>query len=486
MDNITSQQTFRPAISKIRYSLDYRNLQNTFIKIDKIFRETDLEHKLVCRTLKQCNYKKNLEFHYKNTRYALRCNIARHFTGESYRAFSIRLADSKLFQWFTGMSAFGYAKAVAKSSLERYDKYFDEKLIAEQSREWLSQFSDPKNSLKIGLNKSLDFSTIFTDSTCIKANIHFPIDWVLLKDVVRSLILAIGCIRSQGLKNRMNEPSQFIKNMNHLCIEMTHTRRKKGGKKYRKEILRKMKKLTKCVQKHAERYRILLVKQREQTNWTEAQAKQVIKRIDNILDQLPAAIEQAHERIIGERAVPSNKKILSLYDHNAQVIVRGKAGNEVEFGQGLMLTEQKNGLIVDWELFDERPPADNKALESVLSRIKKSYGPIQSICADRGFSSKDNEALLKEHDTYNAICPKSPVQLKEKLSDPIFVSLQTRRSQTEARIGIFKNVFLGKPLRTRDISNKRLAVTWCVVTHNLWVMARMVLADEKSKSKKAA
>lgn len=234
MDNITSQQISRPVISKIRCSLDYRNFDNILSKIDKILRETDLEHKLVCRTLKKYNYKKNLEFHYKNTRYALRCNLARHFTGESYRAFSIRLADSNLFQRFTGIAAFGYAKAVSKSTLKRYNGYFDERLIAEQLRDWLSQFSDSKSSSIIGLNKPVDFSDVFIDSTCIKANIHFPADWVLLKDAVISLILAIKCIRNQGLKCRMNEPSRFIKNMNRLCIEMTHTRRVKKGKKMSK------------------------------------------------------------------------------------------------------------------------------------------------------------------------------------------------------------------------------------------------------------
>jgi len=36
-----------------------------------------------------------------------------------------------------------------------------------------------------------------------------------------------------------------------------------------------------------------------------------------------------------------------------------------------------------------------------------------------------------------------PKQLQEKLTDPLFLSLQTRRSQTEARIGIFKMYFAG-------------------------------------------
>ncbi len=324
------------------------------------------------------------------------------------------------------------------------------------------------------------------DSTCIKANIHFPVDWVLLRDAARSLLLAIKTIRAKGLKHRMIEPHLLMKQMNKLCITMTHVRRKADGKKQRKVIFRAMKKLSACIAKHGKRYRQLLSNEWQKTNWTFAQTQQVIRRIDLILEQLPAAIKQAHERIIGERIVPSAEKILSLYDKDAHVIVRGKAGNEVEFGQGLLLTEQINGLIIDWQLFSEQPPSDSKLLEPTITRIEKHYGHITSTCADRGFSSKNNVVILKEHEIYDAICPKSPKELQERLSDPIFLSLQTRRSQTEARIGIFKNVFLGKPLRSRITEYKRLAISWCVLTHNLWLLSRMAIEYERSLLKKAA
>lgn len=62
----------------------------------------------------------------------------------------------------------------------------------------------------------------------------------------------------------------------------------------------------------------------------------------------------------------TENKILSLYDNDARVIVRGKAGHEVEFGQGLLLTEQVNGLIIDWELFAEQPPSNQPVLIEVL------------------------------------------------------------------------------------------------------------------------
>jgi len=166
--------------------------------------------------------------------------------------------------------------------------------------------------------------------------------------------------------------------------------------------------------------------------------------------------------------------------------VRGKVESEVEFGQGLLLTEQSDGIIIDWHLFKEQPPSDSRLLKPALERLEKYYGPIYFYCTDRGFNDRKNNDFLEAHHVYNATCPRNPEQLQEKLKDPIFLSLQTRRSQTEARIGIFKNVFLGKPLRSRMTDYKRVAISWCVLTHNLWLLSRRSIDIERSMLKKAA
>lgn len=497
MFNVPFQYELRPEIPNVYGAFDYREFRDTIIKVDEILSKSGLEKKLILTVLEQIalnNEENYADFcisrdgmsRYKKLRHALRCNIARHLTGESYRLFSVRLADSSLLQWFTNINDFSCRKATSKSSLERYEKYFEEDVIAEKICEWLAELSSPDKALESVLHQAIEYKNIFMDSTCIKANIHFPVDWVLLRDAVRSLLLAIKTIRAKGLKHRMIEPHLLLKQMNRLCIAMTHVRRKANGKKQRKTILRTMKKLSACIAKHGKSYRQLLTNEWKKTDWTFAQTQQVIGRIDLMLGQLPAAIKQAHERIIGERIIPAAEKILSLYDKDAHVIVRGKAGNEVEFGQGLLLTEQADGLIIDWQLFSEQPPSDSKAFGPAIARIKTHYGCIDSTCADRGFSSKNNTDFLKETGIYNAICPKRPKELQEKLSDPIFLSLQTRRSQTEARIGIFKNVFLGKPLRSRITKYKRIAITWCVLTHNLWLLSRMAIEYERSLLRKAA
>ena len=101
------------------------------------------------------------------------------------------------------------------------------------------------------------------------------------------------------------------------------------------------------------------------------------------------------------------------------------------------------------------------------------YDNPKEVGADRGFDSAPNRALLEKDGIYNAICPKSPTELKKRMNDSEFVELQQRRSQTEARISIFKNGFLGSPLLSKGYENQNREVAWSVLAHNLWVIARL-------------
>jgi hypothetical protein len=78
---------------------------------------------------------------------------------------------------------------------------------------------------------------------------------------------------------------------------------------------------------------------------SEGQARVIVRRLENVIGQLPAAIKQAHERLIGGQQVKNADKILSLYDDQVEVMGRGKAGPEVEFGNKFSLVENKQGRI---------------------------------------------------------------------------------------------------------------------------------------------
>jgi replicative DNA helicase len=116
------------------------------------------------------------------------------------------------------------------------------------------------------LANDVELERVWLDSTCVKANMHFPVDWVLLRDGVRTLMKATALIRRHGLKSRMDDPAEFLKRMNRLSIEMTQSRRSKDAKRLRKKCLRKMKKLVHVITEHAQRHRELLDREWEKSD----------------------------------------------------------------------------------------------------------------------------------------------------------------------------------------------------------------------------
>jgi len=426
--------------------------------------------------------------HQLHARRALRCNIARLLLKEDYRGFALRLADSPVLQFFCGISEVDRVVVPSKSTLQRYFVWWTQAEVRLLVQQLLVRGAQAPEQL--ALAEPLDLESAFLDSTCLCANIHYPVDWVLLRDATRTLMKSVRLIRDQGLKHRMEEPETFIRRINGLCIKMTHVWNRKDqpqSRRQRKQTLRQMDRCVGTVRNHARRYRQLLDQQWEQTEWTRPQAQQVLRRMDQVLEQLPTARQQARQRILKGQLVPNEDKILSLYEAEVRVIVRKKAGAEVEFGNTLFLAENPQGLIIDWELFRESAPADAALLPRSVGRMQQAYAPgPKALGADRGFDSELNRFGLKEEKIYNAVCPRSPGLLQKRNLSWKFKRLQRRRAQTEGRIGILKNAFLGGRIRNKGFAHRDLTVTWTVLVHNLWVLARLPQAEAAQTRRQAA
>ena len=358
---------------------------------------------------------------------ALRMSILRKRLGLSLRKFSLALSHSDLYKWFCGINRFYIPNIPGKTKVGNLENYIPEALIQEVEKRLLCA----ADSCQV-LDEPLDFSRSYFDCTCIRVNIHYPTDWVLLRDSTLTMMKATTRIRKVGLVHRMPfEPSVFITKMNKLCMEMTFTARRKDAKKLRKKVLRKMKNLLKRVVGHAENHLRLLESNWQTVDISCGQAEQIAKQITDVTSQLVAVIKQAHERIIGERRVDNKDKILSLYEKDVHIVVRRKAGAQVEFGNTLFLAEQQDGLIVDWKLFKQQAPADSKMLKASHKRTVNRLGhDVTLLSGDRGFDSKANQRYMESNDIFNAVCPRNPQQLIDRLKDDTFRDAQRRRSQT--------------------------------------------------------
>ena len=478
----------------IEGNVDYRDFRDQLLRIHGLLVGSGLETQMLEADLQRWRAgqkrvsAKAQQKHQFHARRALRCNIARSLLQEDYRGLAARLADSPLLQFFCGISEVDRVVVPSKSTLQRYFTWWPEGEVRPLIHQLLVQGAQAPE--RLDLAQPLDLENAYLDSTCLCANIHYPVDWVLLRDATRTLMSSVRLIRDQGLKHRMEEPESFIRRINGLCIKMTHVGNRKDqsqSRRERKQTLRQMDRLVGTVRNHARRYRELLAAHWEQTDWTRPQAEQVLGRMDQVLEQLPAARQQARRRILQGQLVPNEEKILSLYEADVHVIVRKKAGAEVEFGNTLFLAENPQGVILDWELFRESAPADAALLPRTVSRMQEAYAPgPKALAGDRGFDSALNRFGLDEEKIFNAICPRSPGQLRQRNRSWKFKRMQKRRAQTEARIGIVKNVFLGGRMRCKGFDHRELNVTWTVLVHNLWVLARLPRTEAAEAQRQAA
>ena len=365
MRKIRLQMEFRPALPVVIGNKDYRQMRELAERIDDVLTRSGLEAEMIEKVLgpRQAVSAANWARAWQQTQIALRCTIARHLTIKAHRVFSARLADSPLWQWFCRIDRLESVRVPSKSALQRYEAQWSAAEIRGLVQQLNQLAAQPAGAEQLGLISTLDVGAYFADTTCVKAHIHFPVDWVLLRDAARTLIKGTLVIRKHGLRQRMPEPAGFLRQMNRLSIAMTQGRRRPDSRRERKRVLRQMKRLSQVIRRHAQRHVTALRTRWTESDLTEGQAAQIIRRMENVLIQLPAAIKQAHERLIGGRPVANADKLLSLYERDLHVLVRGKADAEVEFGNTLFLAEQGDGLIVDWKLHRELSPGDGTLLD---------------------------------------------------------------------------------------------------------------------------
>jgi len=489
-----------------RACANYRDYRTELETIDEILQHSGLDDLIIEQALarRREEAKNDATYHKSDPAFALRVrsefriSILRTLKkGTSVRDLEINLADSPMEQWFCFLESFDRIKAPSKSAIDRAKNAITPEVLEQAAGMLLQKAAstpdcyDPliEKALNcIGLEVPPNLLEVWYDGTCHSPNIHFPVDWVQLGDCCRTLLKAVATIRHHGVINRMPKggTKQLLHDLNQLSIALGNARRRKDSKRIRKKVLRELKTFARRMARHARVHRDLLEKHRStRTDLSEAQAALIQDRIGRVLALLPQAIKQAHERIIGERRVPNDQKILSIYEPAVKVIKRGKSGAEVEYGNQLLIGENRDGLITHWELFED-VRVDSGRLLDALKKTEDTVGaPLQRVVGDKGFSDEKIHATLARErpGLTDHICPRSPAKLSEKKkNDPEFGESQTRRSQTEGRIAILTNNYQKGRSLSKGLESQRQELRWVMLGHNLRKLAQMLIAERNARN----
>ena len=496
MLKVTYQPELRPALLNVIGCKEYREERDLFVRIDEIltlsgleqeFVELSVQQKTTCPRTNVCCSDRILP---SQLPYGFTRQHCSNHQKPPHREFCKLLPDSHILRWFIGVERIDGVKAYAKSTSDRFAHWLNEESLQYLNQKLISLLAnaDQDMSLNLNLKDDLDFENVYFDSTCLKANIHFPVDWILLRDLTRTLMKATVIIRREGLKHRMPQaPLDFLSDINSLVMKMTASNRVKDAKKKRKEVLREMKPLARRIANHARNHLKLLEKRGDETSLTPGRQAHLKDRLENILKQVGPAIKQAHDRIISGLKLKNEDKILSLYDPDVDVIVRGKDTASVEFGNKLWLGESSEGLILDYQL-EKDQTSDTKHVLPAIHRLTEEQNlPVSHVWGDRGLDSRTNAKKLGNQGIYNGLCPKNVAELKTRLEqDPQLGAGLKRRASTEARISILIRNFMGDKPRAKGLEHRQMMVGWAVLTHNLWVLARLPQQSGEEERQEAA
>jgi len=144
MENIVAfQDEFRQALPNVTGNVDYKIFRETLARITELIKLSKIDQKVMVEAIRVCEKeykllrqadgkepkqltnKEKIRIQ-KRARSVLRCGIARYLTGDSYRVFSCRLADSALLQNFCLIDRIDQIKVPSKSRLQRDEALFEE------------------------------------------------------------------------------------------------------------------------------------------------------------------------------------------------------------------------------------------------------------------------------------------------------------------------------------------------------------------------
>ncbi len=243
------------------------------------------------------------------------------------------------------------------------------------------------------------------DATCVQTEIHHPTDSGLLVDSVR--VLARFVKRAKGLvSEQVRSVEQMcrsrLRSAKRVAQQLHRQLRRKGEDKEteQKQLYQKLVEITEHMVQQASRVVAALGQQ------TERQATRLRTQAEEILPLVKQVIAQTRSRVLEGKKIPSDQKVLSLFEPHTRAIPRHKGGALVEFGRQVILDEVEGGIVTRYQIL-EHPNEHGQAIEAVAHHVALFDHPPGTVAGDRGVHSPETEAILKQAGVKRVAIPAS-------------------------------------------------------------------------------
>ena len=314
------------------------------------------------------------------------------------------------------------------------------------------------------------------DTTVVETNIHYPTDSRLLQDGVRVLTRAFKRIEATTgevggkLRNRLRATT-------HRVLEIARAARSRAGHG-RERLEQGYQRLLSIVRSTVRDAQQVCDELGSGARSTSKQVAKIVTSSQAELEQfiplVGRVIAQTQARIFHNDTHYADK-VFSLFAPHTEAIRKGKAAKPTEFGKLLRVQEAEHQIIVDYQVYDQRPEDQSLVVPAIEAHLRIFDRPPRLLAADRGFWSAANKRAANERGIKKVCIPAlgrlKPEQAAEQ-RQRWFRRGQRWRVGCEGRISVLKRRDGLTRCRYRGKDGMRRWVGWGVVSNNLWVLMK--------------
>ncbi len=316
------------------------------------------------------------------------------------------------------------------------------------------------------------------DTTAVETNIHWPTDSTLLWDTYRVLARLIERAREVDA-GVVGSGRLHLRRAKREALAITRAAAQKGRrarslKRPYRRLIRRVERLLRWVTGVAHGLVDGIESQRYDA-WAHAHAEALVEELAHFHTLGERVVDQARRRVLQGESVANDEKLFSLFEPHTELLKRGKAGQDIEFGHMIQIQQVGEKFITGYEVYANKP-VEHTLLEPALTKHRELFGcdPCE-LSADKGYyqSMEAIRALEKSVEVVSiAKKGRRTPEETEREQDPLFRHAQAFRAGVEGSIS-----FLKRMLRLARCFNKSwehfvATVGQTIFAHNLLVLAR--------------
>jgi IS5 family transposase len=206
-----------------------------------------------------------------------------------------------------------------------------------------------------------------------------------------------------------------------------------------------------------------------------ARAEALVEEIAYYHELALQVLDQARRRVLQGESVPNAEKLFSLFEPHTELLKRGKAGKDIEFGHMIQIQQVREKFITGYEVYD-RKPVEHELVRPALETHRALFGALpKELSADKGYyESREAIGTLQKRIAVVSIGKKGKrtPEETERERDPLFRHAQAFRAGVEGTISFLKRVLRLARCFNRSWEHFVATVGQTVFAHNLLVLAR--------------